>query len=337
MGPSFIAFPLYNPIPQLSWKAKFNTIDWSGVGLNAVLWTSLIIALTMSGSEWAWKSGPAIAMWIIFAVTLVLYVAQQVFAVFTTKQNRIFPVQFLGRTQMVLLFICTASASAAFAVPLYYIPLFFQFTRGDSPLQAAVRLLPYILLYIFFIMVAGGTLPVLGRYAPYYPVGGILMIIGGALMYTVKPETHNGAIYGYSALIGIGSGLTFQNGYSAAAALINPEDKEEGQAIGFINTAQVGCIALALSMAGCIYQNVGFVDLQSALASYNLPQDAVRSALAGSESPLFQNPAIARIVIDVVVGTMSKMYLMVVAAGGVLVVVSPLLSWKKMQLEMGAA
>ena len=48
-----------------------------------------------------------------------------------------------NRTQ-VLLNINTAMAAANIYVPVYYIPLYFSFTRGDSELMAAVRLLPYI-------------------------------------------------------------------------------------------------------------------------------------------------------------------------------------------------
>jgi hypothetical protein len=339
MAPAFYSFPFFNPIPELNWRQKSATIDWVGVCLNAFVWVFLIIALTMSGSTWAWSSGPAITFWVLSGIFLVSYIIQQAFSIFTSKENRIFPVKFLARREMVLMFVATAAASSAFAVPLYYIPLFFQFTRGDTPLEAAVRLLPYILLYILFVRLAGGSLPAVGRYAPYYPAGGALMLIGGALMATcVEVNTANANIYGYSILIGIGAGLTFQNGYSVAAAIVVPGAKEDGQAIGFINTAQVGCIALALSMAGCIYQNVGFNDLAAALAPYNLPEAAVRSALAGAESPLIQQGGPIRdLALATIVGTMSKLYWMVVAAGALLIAIAPAMRWGKLTLEMGAA
>jgi len=338
MAPSFISFPKFNPIPELNWRQKMASLDWLGICLNAFVWVFLIIALTMSGSTWTWSSGTAITFWVLAGFFLVTYVLQQAFTVFTSKGNRIFPVQFLGRKEFILLFVVTAAASTSFAVPLYYIPLFFQFTRGDTPLQAAVRLLPYILMFIFFVMLAGGSLPAVGRYAPYYPIGGVLIMIGGALMATlVHPDTPNANIYGYTVLIGIGTGLTFQNGYSVAAAIVKPGAKEDGQAIGYINTAQVGCIALGLSMAGCIYQNVGYNTLAADLASYHLPEAAVRSALAGAESTLFQQEALRDITIAAVVGTMSKLYWLVFAGGAMLVASAPFLRWSKLALEIGGA
>jgi len=73
-------------------------------------------------------------------------------------------------------------------VPTYYIPLYFQFVRGDSPLTAAVRLLPFIILMVFFGLATGALMSNFGYYMPFYLAGGILTTIGGALMsmYTVE-------------------------------------------------------------------------------------------------------------------------------------------------------
>lgn len=69
-----------------------------------------------------------------------------------------------------------------FQVPTYYIPLYFQFVRGDSALTAAVRLLPFIILMVTFGFLNGGLMSKLGYYMPWYLTGGILTTIGGALM-----------------------------------------------------------------------------------------------------------------------------------------------------------
>ena len=96
------------------------------------------------------------------------------------------------------------------ATSIYYIPLFFQFTKGDSALEAAVRLLPFIILFVSFVVFAGGLLPVFGRYAPWYFPASVLMTVGGAFMYRVKSTTHIAAIYGFEVLIAVGVGLIFQ-------------------------------------------------------------------------------------------------------------------------------
>lgn len=67
---------------------------------------------------------------------------------------------------MILLYFVTASAATGLAVTIYYVPLFFEFTKGDSAIQAAVRLLPFIALMVAFTMLSGALLPVFGHYMP---------------------------------------------------------------------------------------------------------------------------------------------------------------------------
>jgi len=90
-------------------------------------------------------------------------------------------------------------------------------------------------------------------------------------------------------------------------------------------------------MAGCIFQNVGFNDLSSALSSYNFPPAEIRSGLGGSDSPLFADAAVREITLGVIVATMGKLYWLVFAAGAVMLASSPLLSYRKLKLDVGAA
>lgn len=50
-----------------------------------------------------------------------------------TKERRVFPVEMLFKRTTVLLFVLIATASTLAFVTLYYIPLYFQFTRVRHP------------------------------------------------------------------------------------------------------------------------------------------------------------------------------------------------------------
>lgn len=219
------------------------------------------------------------------------------------------------------------------AISIYYVPLFFQFTKGDTALEAAVRLLPFIIVFVFFVMFAGGLLPVVGRYAPWYFPASILMIIGGAFMYRVKPTTHTAAIYGFEVLIAIGVGLIFQTGYSVAAAKVAPEDVPAS--IGFINVAQIGSTGISLSIAGAIFQNLGYHYLREALASYNFSEASLRSALAGTQSVVLshEGAVVRRLAINAIVAAISKLYALVLAAGALTFVSACFMRWEKLKLE----
>lgn len=101
----------------------------------------------------------------------------------------------------------------------YYIPLFFQFTRGDSALVASVRLLPFVSAFIPAVFLAGGLLQFFGRCAVFYPPLAILMLVGGIPLLFITPTTEIWKLCIYQALTGAGSGLSFQNAFSVATAL----------------------------------------------------------------------------------------------------------------------
>jgi hypothetical protein len=71
---------------------------------------------------------------------------------------------------------------------------------------------------------------------PWYTVGGLLIVTGGALMYTVDQNTSTARVYGYSVLIGFGDGLFAQASFSVAQAIVDPD--LIASAVGFITCAQ---------------------------------------------------------------------------------------------------
>ncbi|KAL9585335.1 MAG: hypothetical protein Q9212_001594 [Teloschistes hypoglaucus] len=64
---------------------------------------------------------------------------------------------FKSRT-LILQFIEAAAAGGPIFIPVYFIPLFFQFTKGDSPIKAAVRLLPFVCVLVFFSLANGAIM-----------------------------------------------------------------------------------------------------------------------------------------------------------------------------------
>jgi len=292
-----------------------------------------MVVVTFSGSTWRWNSSKVIALWTVFGLTLILYVIQQTFAIFTTPEGRLFPGHFTKSRTLLLLYFSTAGSASAMAVSIYYVPLFFQFTRGDTALEAAVRLLPFITIFVFFVMFAGGLLPVFGRYAPWYFPASVLMIIGAAFMYRVSPYTHASAIYGFEVLIAVGVGLIFQTGYSVAAAKVDPSDVSN--TIGFINVAQIGSIAIALSICGALFQNLGFRHLSETLASYGFSEDVLRSALAGLDSVVLnkEGDVVRNIAIGAIVHTIDQLYALVLAAGVLIFACACFMKWEKLELE----
>lgn len=328
----FFIFPSTNPSPNHSVWQKLRTMDWVGVVLNAATFTLLITALTFSGARFPWNSSTTIAIWAVWGACLIAFVVQQAFSIFTKPSQRIFPVHFLAHKDYVLMFVCTACSAVAMSVTIYYIPIFFAFIHGDQALQAAVRLLPFVIVFIVMVMFAGGSLPLNGRWSIYYIVGGVCILGGSAGMITIRAATSSSVIYGLEALIAIGAGLTFQNAYAVMAAKVAPA--QQGNAIGFMNVGQIGTVALSLAIASCLFQNLAFEFLTVKLAAFHLPEGALRSALGGAASAELQaaGPVIASLAGETIAYTIARVFGMSIAAGALLLVASVFMTHEKLDL-----
>jgi hypothetical protein len=211
-----------------------------------------------------------------------------------------------------------------------YIPLYFQFVHSDSAITAAVRLLPFICVLIFTVLLNGALMPVFGYYMPWYTASGAFMLVGGALMYTVDSTSSTSAIYGYSILIAIGTGCGMQGGYSIASAKVKASDVPA--AIGFMNCGQLGTGVIALGIAGSVFQNVGFQTLKTALDGMGFSSEEIRSALTGTQSVVFQHGSadVRARALGAVVQTMDKIYIMVITAGALALILSLFLKREKL-------
>ncbi|KAJ5737689.1 uncharacterized protein N7483_002814 [Penicillium malachiteum] len=314
LSPVFVFYlPKGDPQPEVRLKRKLLQIDYLGILLNTGTFSALIMAINFGGTLFAWGAGQEIALWVVGGVLLIMFALQQRFTLGTTEGERIFPADFLSRPLMWLLFAEMSAAGTCVFIPTYYIPLYCQFVIGDSPLTAAVRLLPFILLMVFFGLLNGAMMMRFGLYMPWYLVGGILTSVGGGLMSTVDELTPIARIYGYCALIGIGSGLFIQTSFSVAQA---KNFRSRGSdATSFIALAQNLGIVLALAISGAIFQNQALGKLEKLLPDY--PREVLQGALMGTNSDLLKHipKEVQREALHAIVNAMSHTYYLVIAAG----------------------
>jgi hypothetical protein len=154
--------PPIHPAPGKTVRQKLASIDWVGVVLSAGIVVTFTMVLTFAGVSWPWKDARTIVVFIILGLLLVLFVVQQKFYLFTTREQRIYPAHLLRSRSQALLYIGTSAAVTNLFVPTYYIPLYFQFVNNDTAIEAAVRLLPFIILLITSNMLSGVILPKMG-------------------------------------------------------------------------------------------------------------------------------------------------------------------------------
>ncbi|KAK2882603.1 hypothetical protein FQN49_000175 [Arthroderma sp. PD_2] len=333
----FMLVPRHKSSPDAPVWSKLKELDIIGMILNGGIYFLWVLALTFAGVTWKWNDGRIIALFVLFGVTLIAFVVQQYFSLFTTATRRAFPGGFLKRRSLIILYISTCCSNSAFFVGAYYIPLFFQFSRGDSAIAAAVRLLPFVMLTITTIMLSGALMPAFGYYMPWYFISGAFLVAGSSLMYTVDVHTPAANIYGYSILLAIGAGATAQAAYSVAAAKV--KGPEVNQAVTFINLAQLGATVLCLAISGAIFQNLALGNLESALAGHgDYSRADLISAIAGAKSDILQTGSqeVKDAAINAIVSAMKNVYVSLIAAGALEMVLSLFLKREKLFMKMEA-
>ncbi|ETS84281.1 hypothetical protein PFICI_02306 [Pestalotiopsis fici W106-1] len=328
--PSYI-FLLPNhvdPRPGVSLKARWMEMDYLGNLFLIGGIVTFILAINWGGIIYAWNSGPVIGCFVASGVLFIILGIQQVRLIGTTLARRILPVQIFNNPTILLLFaICAAGGTSAF-VPIYFVPTFFQFTRSDSPLDAGVRLLPFIVVMVVMITANGHLMGKFGYYQPWILAGGLLAMTGSALMYTVKADTSESRIYGYTVILGSGVGMWLQVPFSVAQAFVAPADIPA--AVGLVMLGQFVGITISLAIANTVFLNGAEQSIAALLpgVSPETIKDAMEGATSGFLATLDDN--LRAQVLDAIVAAMAKAYILVITAGSLTAVLSLLLPRKKL-------
>jgi MFS family permease len=162
--------------------------DLLGSVLSMGALTTLIMATNLGGALYPWNSGQIIALFVVSLVLFILFGIQQTYTILTSLTTRLFPVHFMKNWNAVLLFCSAAAVNAAAFIPIYYVPLYFQLTRGDSAITAAVRLLPLIFVLSAGVLANGHLMSRFSHFQPWYIFGSVLVLIGGVLLCTCPPR-----------------------------------------------------------------------------------------------------------------------------------------------------
>lgn len=327
----FLLLPSSNPHPGKSVRSRIEKLDFVGSALIAGAFTSLIMAVAFGGALYRWSSGQIIGLFVCAGILWATFIVQQAYCVFTTQEDRLFPAQFIRSWELDILFAQSAASMTCAFIPIYFIPLYFQFVRNDSALEAGVRLLPYIFLMVSATVLNGIVMGKTGVYMPWYLIGGVLIVIGAALMYTVDTTTTASRIYGYSILIAIGSGGYSQASFSVAQAKVDP--KLVAPATAFVGCGQMGGITLALAIANTIFINAAQNSISNILPG--APHAEILSAISGAGGSFFQSLTEGQRgkVLEAIVSAIDRTYIMVIVGGAVSLLLAIVMKREKLDLE----
>ncbi|KAI9645412.1 hypothetical protein NHQ30_006151 [Ciborinia camelliae] len=320
--------PEMQPRPGASFLERFVEIDIIGTIILTGAYLATLMAIQFGGSVYPWDSGRIIALFVVGALLAVAFLVQQFWSLGTSPERRAFPLQFFRNKYLSIIFVLESCASSLMFVPVYFIPLYFQFVRHDSAIMAGVRLIPLIVFLIVAIVLNGVIMSIHSRYMPWFFVGGLLGLIGNVLLYTVDVSTSSAKIYGYSILVGAGSGCFLQLPFSVAQSFVRPELIPK--AIGFITFAQLSAPSFVLAIINSVFLNEATDNITKTIT--DIPRDAVISILSGVGSEAFNRleKASQTVVLGFIVDGLSKGYIVAITSGGLALILSLFLDRHKM-------
>ena len=289
-----------------------------------------IMAMSFGGTLYPWNSGRIIGLFVTSGVLIIIFLVQQTWTIGTTIQQRLFPMHFLKSPIMVMLFLATACASVTIFVPVYFIPLYFQFVRSDNALEAGVRLLPFVAFSVTMAMVNGAVMSKKPYYMPWYVFAGAFSLIGSALLYIVDENTSTAKIYGYSILLGVGSGSFIQLSFTVIQSKVEKHEIPVG--IGFLTFAQLSGPAVALCIANAVFLNEATNGISALDPS--LSTQAIQSVLSGASSRQISgiSSAVQQMALHVIVEAMNKAYVLSLTAGALTLVMAMFMKREKLLL-----
>jgi MFS family permease len=251
---------LHLPPPEkanLKTVEKLKRLDPLGNLIFAPSIISLLLALQWGGTTYAWHSARIIALFLVFGVLLMAWLAIQAW---DQETATVPPRIFLQRSIMSGFFYSLCIGGVMLSMG-YYLPIWFQAIKGVNALESGIRGLPFILALVFSSIIAGGGVSQTGYYTPFMIACSCLMSIGAGLLTTLRLDSGSGEWIGYQVLAGLGMGLGMQQSGMAAQVVLEGEDVPIGASLMFFAQSLGGAIFV------CAAQNVFIGQLLKDLAA----------------------------------------------------------------------
>ncbi|ORY63676.1 iron permease [Leucosporidium creatinivorum] len=256
--------------PQTTMKEKLAQMDYVNV-LFVAGSTATILGLTWGGVSYSWSSYKVLVPLIlgIFGMALFLWIEKRF------VKHPTVPFDILSNRTSLAGFLMNFIHGIVSLAAIYYLPVYFQATKGTSAIQSGVNLFTLSFTIAPFAIFTGISIGVSGHYKLQNFIGWSLTIIGFGLTSMLRWDSSKGAWVGYPILMGMGLGVLYASTNFPVLAPLKPSQQPHAMAFfGFTRAfGQVFGIA------------IGSTVLQNQLTK-NLPSEFT-SQLGGSSEIAF--------------------------------------------------
>ncbi|KAL6708030.1 hypothetical protein ACN47E_003464 [Coniothyrium glycines] len=220
---------------------KLGGLDWTGMLLFATGSVLFALPLSWAGALYPWGSWRTLVPFIIGILVLAGFAVYEKYPQQPVYPRRIFS----NVTAQVTLIGAFVHGIILYAV-LLYLPLYYQSVKLQSPLQAAVSILPFCVFVVVLSGAAAFAVEATRKYRWEIWVGWVLLAVGIGLMALWNRNSSQAASAGYQILAGIGVGVLFTVPTIAMQASA-PTVDDQGLAIGVLVSFRLfgGLVGLA--------------------------------------------------------------------------------------------
>jgi len=197
-----LQFTLHLPKPA---KAKVS-IDYFGIVLLAVGVSTLLIWVSMGGSQFEWDSATSIALIVGAGVALAAFIAVEFFV-----KEPIVPMSLFRKRTFTLSVLASIAIGVSMFATSVFLAQYFQLARGATPTESGLMTIPMIVGQMGASIIIGQLVSRFGKWKAWMVFGSILSVIGVSLMATLRYDTPFTLVAIYMFVLGAGLGMVMQN------------------------------------------------------------------------------------------------------------------------------
>jgi Na+/melibiose symporter-like transporter len=272
-----LRIPYSKPVQKRpgSYDQYFKEFDVAGAVLLIAAVVCLLLALQQGTTHMSWSQGSTIALLVLFGVFGIGFGVVE----WAAGSHATLPRHLVTQRSLLAASIFGMCLAGAFALAVYFLPLFYQMTEGQSATDSAISILALIVASIVATVGTGVLLKIYGYCNPILILSAVLMSVGAGFLTTLVTE--DGTVLaspsqiGFQILFGTGVGLGLQVPLMVAQTFLPDADIPMGTAMVAFTQALGSTLFLGVG------QTVFTKALSNGLRDLGLPSESTRVILAG--------------------------------------------------------
>ncbi|WP_435747198.1 DHA2 family efflux MFS transporter permease subunit [Microbacterium sp. PMB16] len=198
-----LQFTLHLPKPQRDTKVS---IDYFGIVLLAVGVSTLLIWVSMGGSQFDWDSSTSIMLAVTAGVAIAAFITVEFFV-----KEPIVPMSLFRNRTFTLSVIASIAIGVSMFATSVFLAQYFQLARGATPTESGLMTIPMIIGQMGASIIIGQLVSRFGKWKGWMLTGSVLTTVGVSLMATLRYDTPFPLVAAYMVVLGAGLGMVMQN------------------------------------------------------------------------------------------------------------------------------